>query len=385
MLAGERRFNVVNCGRRWGKTVLGLDRALKHSLGKGRPVAWFAPTYKLLTEPWREARRLLRDVTEAKNEQEKQLRLINGGVLDFWTLDDPNSGRGRKYALVVVDEAAMARHLEEAWTQSIRPTLTDYRGGAWFFSTPKGRNHFWRLHQLGLDGAEPEWASWTMPTLSNPYISPDEVEAARLELPERVFAQEYLADFIEDSGGVFRLVREAIDAGRRQPEPPEPNRSYVLGVDLARVEDFTVLSVLRDDGRQVYHERFNQISWERQIARVAEVSARYRAPAIVDATGLGDPVAEALRRAGVPVRPFGFTAASKEALIDNAAIRIEQGRLRLMDVPAQTAELLAYQYELTSGRNARMNAPPGMHDDCVISLALACWGLAARQEARIYS
>lgn len=385
VIAESRRFNVVNCGRRWGKTVLGLDRAIRTSFARGLPVGWFAPTYKLLTEPWREAKRVLREVIVSKNEQEKQLRLVTGGVIDFWTLDDPNSGRGRKYADVIIDEAAMARHLEEAWTQAIRPTLTDYQGGAWLFSTPKGRNFFWRLHCLGFDANEPEWMAWTMPTRTNRFIREAEIEAARLELPERVFAQEYLADFIEDSGGVFRMVREAIDVGRKTAEPPVDGMPYILGVDLARVEDFSVLPVLDGTGRQVYFERFNQISWERQIDRVAEVAARYKAPAVIDATGVGDPIVEALRRRGVAVRPFVFTAASKEQLIDNLAIRIEQGGIRLMDIPPQTSELLAYQYELTRGRNAKMNAPSGMHDDCVIALALAAWGLGQRREVRIYS
>jgi hypothetical protein len=378
------RYNVICCGRRWGKSLLGLDLAIETALD-GRPAAWFAPTYKLLTEPWRDAIRTLSPIIESKNEQEKQLRLATGGVLDFWTLDDPNSGRGRKYARVVLDEAAMARHLEEAWTQAVRPTLTDYRGDAWFFSTPKGRNYFWRLHCLGMDPEESEWSAWTMPTLSNPHISPEEVEAARLELPERVYLQEYNADFIDSSGGVFRMVREAVDGGRTHAEPPRDGMAYVLGVDLARVEDFSVLPVLDGTGCQVYFERFNQISWERQIERVAEVASRYRAPAVIDATGLGDPIVEALRRRGVAVRPFVFTAASKEQLIDNLAIRIEQGGIRLMDLPVQTNELLAYQYEITRGRNAKMNAPAGLHDDCVIALALAAWGLGQRREVRIYS
>jgi hypothetical protein len=98
-----------------------------------------------------------------------------------------------------------------------------------------------------------------------------------------------------------------------------------------------------------------------------------------DSTGVGDPPFEQLRKAGVPVRGYAFTNASKEALIDNLALKIEQGAVRLMDIPAQTNELLAYQYELTPSRNVRMNAPEGMHDDCVIGLALAAWGLANRR------
>jgi len=309
--------------------------------------------------------------------------LITGGVVEFWSLEDPDAGRSRKYRRVVVDEAAMIRNLEDAWNNAIRPTLTDFKGDADLYSTPKGRNFFWKGFVRGQDPFEPEWATWTtgnntgLPTTSNPYIDPAEVEAARNGLPERVFRQEYLAEFLDDAGGVFRKVSEAIDAGRCLPEEPVPHATYCLGVDLARVHDFTVLVVLDATGRQVYHERFNQISWERQINTILEVAKRYKAHVWMDSTGVGDPPFEAVRRAWPRVSGFQFTNSSKEGLIDNLAMQIEQGKLRLMDVPEQTSELLAYQYELTPSRNVRMNAPEGMHDDCVISLALATWGMTS--------
>ncbi len=266
--------------------------------------------------------------------------------------------------------------MELAWTGAIRATLADYQGDADFYSTPRGRDFFWKAFTRGEDEHEPDWACWRFPTLANPFIQPSEVEAARQQLPERVFRQEYLAEFLDDAGGVFRCVREAIDSGRSVNEPAAaPGRTgYTLGVDLAKVEDFTVLTVLDSGMKQVYHERFNQISWERQIARVTEVAQAFRADIVIDSTGVGDPIFERLRLAGLPVLPYAFTNVSKEALINNLAMKLEQGAIRLMDLDAQTNELLAYEYELTPSRNVRMNAPAGMHDDCVISLALAAWG-----------
>src|SRR5260370_40965146 len=99
-----KRFNVVCCGRRWGKTVLGMDRLIHPAL-QGKPVAWFSPTYKGLADTWRQLRSTLGPVIRDKREQEKRLELINGGVVELWSLDSPDSGRGRKYAAVVVDEA----------------------------------------------------------------------------------------------------------------------------------------------------------------------------------------------------------------------------------------------------------------------------------------
>jgi len=127
------------------------------------------------------------------------------------------------------------------------------------------------------------------------------------------------------------------------------------------------------DGKQVYFERFNQISWERQIGAIKAVMAAYPGQAVLDSTGVGDPIYEALHKAGCMVRGYPFTNASKTELIDGLALALERGAIRLMDIPEQEAELRAYEYTLTPARNVTMSAPEGMHDDCVIALALARW------------
>jgi hypothetical protein len=224
----SKRYNVVCCGRRWGKTVLGMDRLIHPAL-KGLPVAWFSPTYKLLADTWRELRTALAPVTRDKSEQEKRIELVSGGAIELWSLDSPDAARGRKYAVVVIDEAAMIVSLEEAWQQSIRPTLTDFRGEAWFLSTPKGMNYFKVLYDLGQDSGRGEWMSWQMPTSANPYIDPREIQSAGLDLPEAAFNQEYLAWFVNWEGSVFRRVGESATASRLTQ--PEPGHDYVVGCD----------------------------------------------------------------------------------------------------------------------------------------------------------
>jgi hypothetical protein len=377
IIDNARRFNVIDCGRRWGKTLIGGELAAQTMLA-GQPIGWFAPTYKLLSDAWREVKTLLQPVISDKSETEKRLTLITGGFIDMWSLEDENAGRGRKYKRVIVDEAAMTANLEKGWTESIRPTLTDYAGDAWFLSTPKGQNYFWRLFNMEA----PDWYAVQMPTSTNPYIDAEEIDAAKMLLPERVFRQEYLAEFIEESGGVFRRVAEAVDQGRTENEPRRQGRTYTLGVDLARTQDFTVLSCFDDLARQVYYERFNLISWQRQIERVVDVGEQYNAKVVVDSTGVGDPIYEALRKAGLYIEGYQLTSGSKERLIDNLAMMLDNSRVRLMDIPTQTAELQAYQYELTPSRNVRMNAPPGMHDDTVIAAAMGCKDAMA--DAQVY-
>lgn len=373
ILREAARWNIVACGRRFGKTVLGENVLIQPAL-EGKPVAWFSPTYKMLSEIWRDLKNVTAPVTKAVSVQDHRIELITGGVIEMWSLENPDSARGRKYARIVIDEAAMVKNLGDAWNAVLRPSLADFRGDCWMLSTPRGQNFFAQAFAYGQDEARPDWMSWRMPTHANPFIAPAEIEEIRSRLPERVYLQEILAEFLEEAGGVFRNVTACIDRGRTVNELPSPGRQYSMGVDLARVEDFTVIDVEDDIGRQVYHERFNQISWERQLSSIVRVAQAYRAMVYVDSTGVGDPMFEALRKANVAVHGYTLTNASKEQLIDNLAMAIEGGRVRLMDIPQQTAELLAYQYELTPSRNVRMNAPEGMHDDCVIARGLARWG-----------
>ncbi len=361
--------------------------------GAGQQVVWGAPTYDQVFTGWEEARRAAFGVAEFRQSR-MEATFPGGGRIIYRSLDDPDNARSKTADGVVIDEAADVA--ESAWYEVLRPMLIDTGGWFWALGTPKGRNWFWREFVAATD--RPDSSAWNAPTLGvrvtegglvrephpleNPFIPFAEVEHLYQTLPERVFRQEILAEFIEDAGGVFRNVRGAVDVGRKDPDPPRPGHRYATGADIARVEDFTVLTVLDGDRRQVYHERFNQISWERQIAAIQAVSTRYPGAVFLDSTGMGgDMMHQALVRARVPVVPYQFTNQSKEFLIDKLALDVERGRVRLMDVPAQTNELQAYQYELTPSRNVRMNAPPGFHDDCVISLALANFG--ADRTARV--
>jgi len=111
----------------------------------GYPVAYFGPNYSLLLEAWRSLNHTLSPIMKRTNANEHRMELITGGMLDFWTLDNPDAGRSRKYKRVIIDEAGLVKRLMEAWHAAIRPTLADLSGDAWLSGTPKGRNGFWEL------------------------------------------------------------------------------------------------------------------------------------------------------------------------------------------------------------------------------------------------
>jgi hypothetical protein len=235
--------------------------------------------------------------------------------------------------------------------------------------------------------------SWQMPTSENPFIPPDEIDAARRDMPEDAFLQEVMAQFLEDNAGVFRNVDAVIDRTILGDEPAEVGRIYTLGVDLARYSDFTALTVLRDDGRQVYWGRYNGLPWQTQVERIANVALDYRALTVGDTTGVGDPVLEMLRaklyeltenkQFGLDVLGYLFTNQSKRELMDAAALDIERRKVSLRAIDTQTNELKAYMYDITKSGNVVMSAPPGMHDDCVCSFALANWGRRRQGEVTL--
>lgn len=372
VIAEASRFNVLSCGRRWGKTKLGIDRAVRAALA-GYPVAWYAPIHKDAKEVWREVKWVLRDVTASKNEQEMRLELVTGGELVFWTLENPDSSRGRKYGRVIIDEAAKIAQLEYAWNYTIRPTLSDYRGDAWFLSTPKGRNYFYRLYLRGLD--EPGWQSWQMPTSANPHIAAEEIEDARRHLPAQAFEQEYLAAFLEDAGLVFRGVRGAT---WQPPAKPEPGRRYVIGGDWAQANDFTVFWVVDDLRRVVDGDRFNQLGWDVQRGRFGALYEKWGCDyALLEANSIGGPNIEALQNEGYNVEGFTTTSDSKQAVVVALQLAFERDDIAIPDDPVLIAELESFEAtRLPSGR-WRYEAPSGMHDDTVISLALALAGCSA--------
>ena len=190
-----KRFNVLKCGRRFGKTSLAEELVIEPALD-GFPVAYYAPTYKDLEEFWTVVKGILHDVIKSKSEQLKQIRLITGGVIDMWSMDDPDSGRGRKYKRVVIDECEKAKHLKTAWNGTVRATLTDFVGDAWFLSTPQfGTTYFKELFSRALDEKfEHEWQSWKFSTYDNPFMNHTEIESAKATTDPLYFLCEYMAE-----------------------------------------------------------------------------------------------------------------------------------------------------------------------------------------------
>lgn len=359
---------MLACGRRFGKDVLGHELAVDTLLDQA-PAAWFAPTYRMMLDTFKDMVNLLRPITTRTNASDHRIETVGGGVLDFWSLDG-ETVRGRRYKRAIVNEAAMVPDLLRKWNEAIRPTLADFAGDAWFLSTPRGRDGFWTLFQMGK-GDKADWRAWQYPTSANPHINPAEVAAMRDSMPERAYMQEIEAQFVEDAGLVFRRVRDCATAQRQ--ERAQEGHSYIFGVDWGKTNDYTVISVLDEKSRElVYMDRFNQIDYAVQRGRLRALYDRFNPSYIIaESNSIGEPIIEQLRRDGMRVRPFNTTNATKTEAIEALALAFERGDIRIIPDETLINELQAYELERLPSGAVRYSAPDGLHDDCVMSLAIA--------------
>ncbi len=196
------RFTAVRCGRRWGKTQLAIAIAGRRAID-GQYWGIFAPDYKIMSETYRDIEYALRPVIENSNKTDGIIRLLGGGRIDFWTLNNPKAGRSRKYHGVVIDEAAFTGpEMMDTWLKSIQPTLLDFSGVAWALSTPNGKdedNFFYRVCTDKTSG----FVEFHAPTRDNPYMSDEELGRIEKSSMPLVWNQEYLAEFVDWSGESF--------------------------------------------------------------------------------------------------------------------------------------------------------------------------------------
>lgn len=293
----------------------------------------------------------------------------------FWiqckSADNPVSLLGEELDLIIIDEAA--RIPKTVYERQIFPTTTSRSGKTIFISTPFGQN--WFYHKWLEAKSRDDGAAFQFMSKDNPTLKIEEWERAKSMMPERVFKQEYEASFLPDAAGVFRGIREIIkdDCLRDVIN----GHRYLMGVDLGKHEDFTVLTVIDQmNNNVVFFDRFNKIDYPFQKARIVSTAKRYNnARIIVDSTGVGEPIKDDLQREGLFIDDFKFSNKSKKELIEKASIYIEQKNVWIPPNIDLIDELEAFGYELSDAGNIIYKAPSGVHDDCVMSLCLAIWEL----------
>lgn len=308
------------------------------------------------------------------HKQEKILHICNS-FIDFRSVDNPQNIEGFGYDKFFLNEAGIILKNDYLWQNAIKPMLWEFPNVKGVIGgTPKGMGLFHELAQLGKASDRPDYAYFHYTTFDNPRLPKAVIEQDMLSTPEHVIRQEFYAEFLDDAGVVFRNVQAIATAA---PRRPISGHLYVMGVDLAKVQDYTVITVYdRTDNHQVYQDRFNKLDWPFQKNKIADISRFYNnALVYLDATGIGDPIADDLIRSKVPVEPIKFTNESKKEMIQKMAIWIEQAKMHILPDPLTLEEFNSFTYDVSSSGKIQYNAPVGLHDDIVFAHALAVWGL----------
>jgi len=353
----------------------------------GKKIIWGAPTYDQVRIGFDETQKAAVGVADF-NQSRMEATFPNNGKIMYRSLDKADNVRGHTADGVVMDEAAFID--KKAWNQVLRPMLIDTGGWSWAISTPNGRNWYWEEHVKAVD--DPNSMAWQVPTLGvkitdkglvrepHPYENPDipfdEIEKLFQSMPTKMFEQEILGQFVDLSGGVFRRVQEAAVL---TPQEPQAGRQYVAGVDVASSVDFTVVSVLDVESKEmVYLDRFNRVDYPVLIDRLESVYHRYNLTSMtVEANSIGRPVIDELVTRGLVIVPFTTTSATKQAIIQSLQAAFENAQIKVLNNPVLIGELLSFESKRAPSGSFTYSAPDGMHDDCVMSLAIAWNGLSA--------
>ena len=305
---------------------------------------------------------------------EKTLSFYNGSYIDFGSADNPENLEGFAYDYIFLNEAGIILWNAELYHSTLAPMAIEGKGAKWFFvGAPKGKNLFAEFFARGQNPDEPDWESFRHTSADNPIVNKSYVEEMRKRMPEQLFRQEILAEFIDDAGFFKNL--ETLVGAPREVEGAS-GIEYVIGLDLAKQVDYTVAWVGRLDSRRgVYCERYNRLEWPTQVLRIKELARLFNnAVVLLDATSFGGAIAmDDISAAGVSVVPMVFTPRTKEEVLTALAVDIEQERLKICHHEETMAEMRAFQQISLVGGTTRLSAPPGFHDDCVIALALMNW------------
>lgn len=373
------RFFLINWHRRARKTTLAINILIRECVANPKSrYGYITSTYRAAKNiVWRDPNMLKSylptELVKKFNDTELFVEFKNGSILSLHGSDDPDSLRGVDFSGVVIDEWPLVK--KEVWEEIIRPIISqDIKRWAIFIFTPKGKNHAY--HYWIKTKENTEWKTYILRASESGILLDSELAKMKIEVPERVYAQEMECEFNDDASSVFRGVSNCVSGSF---EAPQRGSSYVTGVDLARTEDYTVLATMcRETKHLVDFQRFNMVDWSLQKEKIIETARKYNSQVCIDASGVGDPIVQDLKQAGVSIPDSGiikFTNETKKQLIERLIVSIEQRLITFPKVDVLLEELSAFGYELTPGGYVRYTAPEGYHDDAVIALSLAVHGV----------
>lgn len=392
VLEDPTRFIVCPWGRRRGKSHLAALYALRPALAGTGLGWWIWPTHKMGRQGWPVLRRLGMQLRAGFDglkihEVDRAITFPGGAEVQMKSADDPDNLQGALdgLAAAVFDETGMIQ--ERAWEENVAPALVDTAGHAMFTGKPKGRTWYYNLFRRGLssDPADADWKSWHQTTFDSPYVPESEKARIRRDyaagrIAHRFYAQEYLAEFLDDGGAVFHKVSEAATA--KELDGPIEGHDYIIGVDWGKMEDRTAFAIYDvQDNALIHLDKLSQIDYTVQVGRLKGLCQRWKPrEVIVERNSVGEPLVEQLIRDGLPVTPFLTTWESKNAAVESLQLAFENGAVRIIPDEVLIDELQSFTMDRKPSGRIVYEAGRGIHGghgDCAMALIFAYSGVSS--------
>jgi hypothetical protein len=362
----SHKYYVINIGRQFGKTLLAINQMLFWALNnKGIRIAWVSPIYKQSKKVFDDTYKAFAkrpEIYKKVNQSELVLEYITGSSIQFFSAERYDNIRGFTFDYLVCDEFAFMD--EKAWTEVLRATVLVKGKKVLLISTPKGKNHFYKMYQL--DGINEQYKSFTMTSYHNPMINPKEIDDAKLTLPDMVFRQEYLAEFVDGTATLFTS---------RTLNDSKPYGKAFAGIDLGRADDYSVLSIFNEHGEQIYIERWRHTDWQSIVKNIANgLRTNNVQTALVEVNSIGDVIFEMLQKdcsGYCTIEPFVTTNQSKKEIVESLIVANQNKEVKFLNVDWLDKELEMFTYEYNpKSRVIKYSAPSGFHDDGVMASCL---------------
>lgn len=370
----ETKYIICCTGRQFGKTFLAINMLLKWALEDNGSTSMFvSPIYSQAKKVFSELVSAIADtgLTISVNKSELFVSFINGSVIYFRSGEREDSLRGYTLDYLIMDEAAYQK--DAVWKTVLRPTTLVRGKKVLFISTPKGKNWFYEVAMRGYSEEYPKYKTYHATSYDTPFITLEELEEAKLSLPESIYKQEILAQFIDNGGEVFTNLQSNCLLDTYPAK--QTNEKYFAGLDVGRANDYTVLTILNSKGQVVRIFRQRQNTWNVIVSEVVKHLKEFNARCVVEINGVGDPIFEQLKKQYPNVEPFTTTNDTKQNLVEDLILAMNENKLFLPTQnlsPELYRELTTFTYEYSpKTRRVKYGAQSGFHDDMVMSLALA--------------
>jgi hypothetical protein len=366
---------IVGCfGRQAGKSFTAMNLLLKWSLEDNGSVAmWVSPVYSQAKKVFTELTNTIAGtgLTKSVNKSELTITFINGSIIYFRSGEREDTLRGYTLNYLVVDEAAYIK--DNVWIEVLRPTVLVNGKKVLFISTPKGKNWFHQVALRGMSDEYPTYKTFFATSFDTPFITAEELEEAKMSLPETIYKQEILAEFIDDGGEVFGSLKSSCVLSSYPNH--DPSKKYYAGLDFGRQNDYTVLTILNSEGEMVDFYRERQKSWDIIISEVVAKLKKWRPICFAEVNSIGDVLYEQIKKQYPSVQPFITSSDSKQNMIEDLIMGMNESKIILPSPDLNTdlyKELSVFTYEYSpKTRKIKYGSPNGFHDDTVISLALS--------------